>query len=175
MTPPLVQLASYGPGWAMLAVFAGVLILLSGGIVGMLRWILGKQYETFYQDHKDTREFTKNAIEALRDIREACNHCHVDVVNTVKLEVGAGTDKVIDAVWSSNERMVATTREGTKEIVTALGREEDRTVDAIRSGLQAIQRDNDLSQRVQTPPPVPSTGSQVRESAAPLPTVSRRR
>ena len=169
MTPPLVQLASYGPGWAMLAVFAGVLLALGLGICGLLKWILEKQYATFREDHRDTRTFTATAIEALRDIRNACDHCHADVVATVKQELGQAADKIIDSVWASNERMVALSRESSKDIVSEIGREEDRTIETIRNGLAAIQRDNDLSQRIQTPPPVLGVGSQVRDSAAPSP------
>lgn len=165
MTPPLIQLASYGPGWAMLAVFAGVLLALGVGICGLLKWILEKQYSTFRDDHRDTRAFTTKAIEALQDIRSACDRCHSDTVATVKLEMGHNADQIIDAVWSANERVMASSDKSARDIVTAIGREEDRTIKAIEDVLRSVQRDNDLSRpHPVTPPPILGVGSQVRDT-----------
>jgi hypothetical protein len=162
ITPPLVQLASYGPGWAMLAVFAGVLLVLGLGICGLLKWILEKQYTTFREDHRDTRAFTTAAIESLRDIKSACERCHLATVSTIKLEVGHVADQIINEVWNANETVIARTEKASQSVVTALGREEDRTMDGLRNILQAVQRDNDLSRPHAVP--ILGVGSQVRDA-----------
>lgn len=165
MQPPLVQLASYGPGWALLAVAVGAFASVGAAIVLLLKWILGKQYDAFRDDHKAMMAFISVATESMREIKNACDRCHADVISTVKLEMGGAVDKLLSNVRAEHEK----TREGMHNVVDAIGREEDRTVGAIKEVLAAVQREGDLSREHHTPPPVLGTGSQVRESAAPIP------
>ena len=162
MAPPLVQLASYGPGWAMLAVFAGVLMALGLGICGLLKWILEKQYAVFREDHRDARTFTAAAIEALRDIKSACERCHLSTISTVKIEMGNVADRVISAVWSADEQVMASARENNANLVNAIGREATRTISEINMALLR-QENGELSRPHALPPP--AVGSQVRDSA----------
>jgi hypothetical protein len=84
--------------------------------------------------------------------------------------MGNASDRIRADMRTEHER----TRETTRDVVTAIGREEDRTISAVKEVLAAVQRDNDLSRPHNTPPPVLGPGSQVRDSAAPLPPPSRR-
>jgi hypothetical protein len=167
---PLVQLASYGPGWALMAVAVAAFASVGGGIILLLKWILGKQYDSFRDDHRAMMTFISVATESMRDIKNACDHCHIDVVSTVKTEMGNASDRIRADMRTEHER----TRETTRDVITAIGREEDRTISAVKEVLAAVQRDNDLSRPHNTPPPVLGPGSQVRDSAAPLPPPSRR-
>ena len=167
---PLVQLASYGPGWALMAAAVAAFASVGTAIVLLLKWILGKQYDSFRDDHRAMMTFISVATESMRDIKNACDHCHIDVVSTIKTEMGNASDRIRADMRTEHER----TRETTRDVITAIGREEDRTISAVKEVLAAVQRDNDLSRPHNTPPPVLGPGSQVRDSAAPLPPPSRR-
>jgi len=144
--------------WAMLACY-----VVSGlGTCGLLWWILEKQYATFREDHRDTRVFTAAAIEALRDIKNSCDRCHLATIATVKAEMGSVADKIVTSMRVEHEL----TRSGTRDIVAAIGREEDRTVEALTGVRQVVDLSYDLLKQRDASPPVGGTGSAVRDSAA---------
>ena len=142
-------------GWAMLAgyVVAGL------ATCGLLWRILEKQYATFREDHRDTRVFTAAAIEALRDIKNSCDRCHLATVATVKAEMGSMADKIVSSMRTEHQL----TRSGTREIVEAIGREEDRTVEALVGVRQVVDLSYELLKQ-HKPLPVGGTGSQVKGS-----------
>jgi hypothetical protein len=139
--------ARNAPNWLVLA-----------AIVWLLKVVLDKQYKSFRDDHRDTRVFTASAIEALRDMRNACERCHSDVVGTIKRTVGDATDTILEQIQAEHDR----TRASSNDIVAALGREEDRTIKAIKEALADYQH----SRSNTPPPPVLGVGSQVKDSVA---------
>lgn len=164
MTPPLVQLASYGPLWALVAVFLAVGALLGGAIIAILKWVLEKQYSSFRDDRADLQAFVSKAIEKLGAIHAECRECHSDNIAWLKEVAGQSDDKVITAIWNSNERVVSIIERHNAALTVAVGREADRTISGFREAL-LTQRNADLSQsHVITPPPILPPGSQVRES-----------
>ena len=163
ITPPFVQLASYGPIWALVAVFIACGVLLGGGIILILKWVLEKQYASFRDDRADLQTFVNKAIEKLGQIHTECRDCHADNITRIREVAGQSDDKVITSIWNSNERVVALMDKHNATTVAAVGREADRTISAVRQAL--LERENaDLSREHPTPPPVLGTGSQVRES-----------
>ncbi|HJX54582.1 MAG TPA: hypothetical protein VJ801_17580 [Polyangia bacterium] len=139
--------ARNAPNWAALI-----------GIVWLLKLVLDRQYKSFRDDHRDTRVFTTAAIEALRDMRNACERCHSDIVVTVKRTMGDAADKILNSIQKEH----AVTRAASGDIVAALGREEDRTIKAIKEALADYQH----SRSNTPPPPVLGVGSQVKDSVA---------
>jgi hypothetical protein len=106
----------------------------------------------------------------MKDILHACARCHADVVLKVKVETGAAVDKIITTARNVNDRMLVLLRDNNKDIIASIGRIKANNEDLLR----AVQRDNDLSRPYGvTPTPVLGVGSQVRDSAIPLPPSGR--
>jgi len=164
ITPPFVQLASYGPLWAVLSVFMAIAVLAGVAIVMILKWVLEKQYASFRDDRTDLQAFVNKALEKLSAIHSECRDCHADNIARMKEITGQSDDKVINAVWNSNERVVSVLDKHNASNLVAVGREADRTIAAMREAF--LQQANaDLSrEHLTTPPPVLPAGSQVRES-----------
>jgi hypothetical protein len=136
-------------------------VVVGIGMCWLLKRVLEKQYATFREDHRDTRVFTAAAIEALRDIKNSCDRCHLATIATVKVEMGSVADKIVTSMRTEHEL----TRSGTREIVEAIGREEDRTIEALTGVRQVVDLSYDLLKQHKAPP-VGGTGSAVRDSVA---------
>ena len=171
------QCASYGPSWAMLVVFASVLVVLGLGMFWLFKRELDRQYSLSRLDQRDTRSSTVTTNETMRDILHACEKCHLDVVSKVRGETGGAVDKIITTARVTSDHMVDLLRDNNKAIIAAIGRIKENNEDLLR----AVQRDNDLSRPYGvtptpvfgvslqvTPPPVLGVSSQVRDSALPL-------
>ena len=182
MPPAYAQCASYGPSWATLMVFSGVLVVLGLGIFWLFKWALEKQYTSARSDQRDTRSSTTVTNETMQRILSACERCHIDVVSKVRGETGGAVDKIITTARVTSDHIVDLLRDNNKAIIAAIGRIKANNEDLLR----AVQRDNDLSRPYGvtptpvfgvslqvTPPPVLGVSSQVRDSAIPLPPSGR--
>lgn len=164
ITPPFVQLASYGPMWAVLSVFLAIGAIMGGGIILVLKWVLEKQYASFRDDRADLQTFVNKAIDKLGQIHTECRDCHADNIARMREVASQSDDKVITSIWNSNERVVALMDKHNALTVAAIGKETDRGISAMRQTLLE-QANADLSREHNvTPPPVLGTGSQLRES-----------
>ena len=152
MTPVPVQCVPPHFLWGIggICLVSVLLIIVAAG------WVLGRHYHILRDYLKDTRTFTSAAIESLRDIKHACDRCLETNVATVKTEVASAMEQILAGMVIEHG--------ATRELIAAIGREEDRTVEAIKGVREAIEHNSELISQVLKPSPVGEVGSQVKES-----------
>ena len=142
-------LAHDGPNWvAMLTI---VLLLLRG---------MGRQYKTFRDNQNWSRDYATRALEALDKFSNTIIQNQAIILRTIQDTPHASDDKVINAICE----MSGSSNEAAAALILALGARENRTVEAIESLLVGLRED--LAQ-LRVPPPVGSTGSQVKNGSTP--------
>jgi hypothetical protein len=138
----------HGPDWVALLI-----------VVLLLKRILEKWYVHLREDRDDMRRFTDRAVEAMERIASGCQSCHEDLRKTVSRSTGDSEDKIVRTFREMFEPLTAVL----KEILAALGREEDKTLVALEGVRNAVLFNTTLLQGA-SPPPVGGTGSQVRDN-----------
>jgi len=128
-------------------------ILLMKGILE--RWYRGQR-----ADQKHVHSFFEKTSDALATFGKTIVENQKLILATVKDTRRANDDIVINAI----REMGNASNTSTGNILIALGRREQRTVEAIETLARAIR--DDLA-ALRSPPPVGGTGSQVRDGGTP--------
>lgn len=144
--------------WAMVIVILLGLVMSNLGSAQLHKKILEAWHTRFSEDGKATRAAMLTAVEMMRDVRNSCDGCRIEVLATINNAMGAQVERVL----MDNRIEHEDTRACMYELHKDVGREEDRTVaelKTINQTLLALFPQGDK-------PSVGGTGSAVRDSVA---------
>ena len=141
----MIAVEQHWPNW----VFIVSSILLMKGIL-----------ERWYRGMRVDQDRAHGVAERMADIIERFSKTILDnqtkILSTIAATGLASNDFVVEAIY----RMSTESNEAVGGILAALGKREERTVEAIENLAREIH--NDL-QALRNPPPAGGTGSQVRD------------